>query len=568
MNQTPSICTVIEADLEVTPIGTRSRLTEPLLGIPVLRRTVERVARAKNAGPTFVLCPLNHVERCSSILKGTQAIIRPHDGGPPPWRTLVQTARKWSLDGWRGGIGGTTAFDEFVDVRLLAGLLEHVSADMVLSLPAAAPVLDPALCDRLVEHLRADDSDTRLAFSQAPPGLTGVLLHARLIKELAEKCSPLGWVFAYKPDDPRKDLIFETACCSTPVEIRQSSGRLLADTDHSMNTLTDLLTDHSDPDGSTIGHWLMRRAESHIPQLPREVEIELTTDDPHPESLLRPRGSRVPQRGPIDPAILQQITSELMETDDSLVVLGGFGDPLCHPQLREVLHILRPTPSNSPGVYGLAVRTSATLSSINGRMSSGDLMELLMIHRVDVFGVLLDAWSAPLYARVQSPNAHEHAELHAVLLFLDELSEARQARNSVTPLILPEFTKIRENVHEMDNFFDGWIRKLGAAAITGYSHRAGQMPDRSVINMAPAARGPCRRIQSRCLVLADGTVTMCDQDYQGRFSVGKLTGRGSSGESLQDIWQGALFQRIRDGHQREPFAPNELCAACDEWHRP
>jgi len=44
----------------------------------------------------------------------------------------VQTARKWSLDGWRGGIGGTTHFDEFTDARVISGLLRSERADLVL----------------------------------------------------------------------------------------------------------------------------------------------------------------------------------------------------------------------------------------------------------------------------------------------------------------------------------------------------------------------------------------------------------------------------------------------------
>ena len=37
------VIAVLQADLEVTPLGTRSRLADVLAGVPILRRTVERV---------------------------------------------------------------------------------------------------------------------------------------------------------------------------------------------------------------------------------------------------------------------------------------------------------------------------------------------------------------------------------------------------------------------------------------------------------------------------------------------------------------------------------------------
>ena len=146
---------------------------------------------------------------------------------------------------------------------------------------------------------------------------------------------------------------------------------------------------------------------------------------------------------------------------------------------------------------------------------------------------------------------------------MERLSKVREQRASPRPIVVPEMTKARENLHELDGFYDGWLRRVGAVSLTGFSHYARQCEDRSVINMAPSARTPCRRIRSRCLVLADGRVTMCDQDFQGRHPLGSLADR-----SLEDIWRCAEFDRIRAAHQAGRFDPVPLCAACDEWHRP
>jgi hypothetical protein len=139
----------------------------------------------------------------------------------------------------------------------------------------------------------------------------------------------------------------------------------------------------------------------------------------------------------------------------------------------------------------------------------------------------------------------------------------RQEAMSVVPIVLPTMTKARDNVHELDDFHDGWLRRIGAVLVTGYTHLAGQVDDRRVMSMAPPERVPCRRIGSRCLVLADGRVTMCDQDLNGRHVVGSLADR-----SLEGIWRGDCFGELRAAHGAHRFDPNPLCASCDEWHRP
>ena len=549
------VIAAIQADLEDTPLGTRSRLAEESGGVTILRRTVERTRRVQSVDAVYVLCPAPQLERCQSLLEETGVVVRAHDLKPPPWRPLVQTARKWSLDGWRGGLGGTTGFDEYTDCRVLKGLLQSIKADAVLSVPPAAPLLDPDLAERMIRHRTEVEEEVRMVFTQAPPGLTGVLLDAGLIRELAEKNSPISWTFSYQPDNPRKDLIFQPCCYDVPREVRHAVGRLIADTDRSMQMIRALLDNHDSPDAIPIGRWLMDRSRRHVEPLPRELEIELTTEDPYPEALLRPLGERVGHRGPIEPGLVEQVISEVNRYDDALVVLGGFGDPLRHPQFSTILEAVCRNRGAGRGVYGLAVRTTAV-------DLTDDLIDALVTREVDVLNVTLDAWSAGLYGRLQSPNDPDAAKLETVLARLDRLAEVRQSRTSVRPIVVPEMTKARENVHELDDFHDGWLRRIGAVTISGAGHYAGQVEDHGVIRMTPPTRFGCRRIGSRCLVLADGRVAVCDQDFRGRHTVGRI-----GDQSLAEIWQGEALGHIREAHQNERYDPMPLCLACEEWHR-
>ncbi len=559
------IVAAIQADLEATPIGTRSRLGDELRGVSVLRRTVGRVQSIPSIEQVLVACPTAQQPRCARMLDGCGATVVPLDASPPPWGALVRSARKWSLDGWRGGIGGATVFDEYTDCRVIEELARSREADAVLVVAPAAAVFDPALAERLIERRRASGDEVRMTFATTPPGLSGILLDTALVSELVAQNLPLGWLFGYQPDQPRKDAIFQDCCVETPAAVRFASGRLLADTERSMRRLADLLGAHECPDCETASAWLLAREEDSIEGMPREVEIELTTEDPYPNAMLRPRGDRVPRRGPLDVSLVRRLAEELSAFDDSMVILGGFGEPLRHPPFRDVLAALR-----SHGVCGLGVRTA-------GVDLTDAAIEAMIEHRVDVLSVLLDAWSPRLYGELNDPHACAtgiplatgglpaiaSADLAHVRAAIDRVAAARADRRSACPIVVPEMTKAKQNVAELEAFYDGWLRSLGSVCIAGSSHYARQLDDHAVLKMAPMPRRACRRLRSRCLVLADGRVAACDQDFKGLHTVGDM-----NKQSLAEIWHGAELRRLRDAHRSGDYNVTPLCAACDEWHRP
>ncbi len=552
------VIAALAANLEMSSIGTKSRLSAELHGVPVLRRTVERLMRAKEITDIVVLAPSDQTDQCAQLLRGTRSTVTSCDASPMPWASLVQTSRKWALDGWRGGLGSTTCFDEYTDCRALTGLLDTTGVDAVMSVSAAAPVVDPRMIDTMIQHNRRETEFADLTFVQAPPGLAGILLRADTIRQLAEQNIPVGWTFAYQPDNPRKDVIFLECCLEVPMEVRYAVGRCIADTDRSLQRLKCLLDDMDDPDAVAVGRWLAAAEAKTFEQLPTEVEIELTTDDPYPENLLRPAGSKIPTRGPISKEIVSRLSREATAMDDSLIVLGGFGDPLRHPDFTGILASLRDTSASSSGPFGLAVRST-------GVDLTDDKIEAMIDNRVDILSISLDAWSSDTYGKLQSPNHPTKASLDFVRKRMERVGELTQKRSTAKPIVVPSFTKSKDNVHEMDAFYDGWIRKLGVVTIQGYSHYAGQIENRSVINMAPSTRIPCRRLRSRCMVLADGCVTACEQDFAGMAPIGNL-----NENSLSEIWSGGVMTKLRDAHRDHRYdeSPLNLCAACDEWHRP
>lgn len=548
------VIAALDADLEQTPLGTASRLAEPVGDDSVLGMTVRRLARSKHLQGVYVLVPADQFERAAALLEGTPAKLRQHEAGAAPFNRLIRVARKWSLDGWRGGIGGAAAMDEYTHPRLLAQLARRESADAVFVLPPACPLVDPVLADAMIEHFRTVADEMRMTFTLAPPGLAGTIFRTGLLEELAEKNIPPGWTLSYKPDAPSIDLTMRKCCYQASEALRHSAGRLVADTSSSLDRVRRCLAAHRDGDAETVGRWIIDEEGRHVPALPREVEIELTTEDQLTGTMLRPRGAAVGRRGPIDVGMVRRVAQELSGRDDSLVVVGGFGEPLLHPAFEDVLHALRDS-----GVYGVDVRTQGT-------GLTDPVIEALIRNQVDVVSVTLDAMSPATYAQVHGSDAYS-----TVVGNIERLVSARDGKlpggatrpPSVAPLVVPEFIKCRETLAEMEAFFDGWIRKVGWAVVQGYNHYGHRLEDRSVVDMTPPRRTACRRILARCLVTAAADVLLCDQDYAADRPAGNL-----AEATLAEIWRGSSFTAAREAHARGRHQEVRLCDRCEEWHRP
>lgn len=470
------------------------------------------------------------------------------DSGARPRRGLIRSARKWNLDGWRGSPLGTTWFDEFVEPLEVARLLDHYVADAVLCLDACQPLLDVPIAQRMLDHLREKAGEARFVFSQAPPGLAGIILTREAARELLSEQKPVGLLISYRPEWPRVDPVARAECIRLPGEVAQTAARFCGDTRRSRERIERILRETgSDADASMACRWVRDHETYTDPgPLPAEIELELTSDDPLPGSRLRPRGDRVPPRQLENLDALGRLAAAIAGHDDSRIVLAGHGDPLLHPWFAEVCRCIR-----SAGVCGLAVVTPlVNLSEAT--------VEAFFEHRVDVVEVLLDANRATTYR-----SLHGTDHFPEVLRHIAHIQQVRVDRQSPQPIVVPVITRFAETLPEVEAFFERWICTTGWAVIEGYNNYCGLLPEDGLLPLRPPVREPCRRLARRLMLLADGRVPYCSQDITGQTDLGNWHTQG-----LAEIWSGVKLRRLREDHASRKWEERPLCAVCGEWFRP
>ncbi len=541
------IIATIEADFGSDLWGRRSRLRDEMRGDIILRRTMKRVLAAKRVDSIHLLVTPAEEAVAHEVVGDLPVRVETHNAEAVPWRNYLASSRKWSLDSWRGGIGGTCVFDEAMNPWVLDAIARREAADGVVSVNPAAVLLDPAMLDQVIEHYEKVRGEVRLAFTQSAPGLTTPIYMPAFLADMASLGQPFGRVMAYQPEQPQRDLTAQSCFYQTEAVIAHASGRCIADTDAAVARIDAILQAcGEEAEIGRVSQWLIDHRHQIAGELPSEIEIELTTADSLPNSTLRPRGAAVGDRGPMDDATFSRIIEELRGRDDVRVVFGGFGDPLLHPKWIEYVAQAR-----EAGIFGIAVRTS-------GIHLDQRAVEALIAARVDVLNVLLDAVSAGTYAHLHGANYYDQ-----VVKQVEHLLERQREIREPWPLVVCEMLKTRATMGEMEAFYDFWVRKAGAAVISGPSDYAGQWPNHAVMCMAPPNRSACEQIFSQAMVLADGRMTVCDQDFRGEHALGTIQQL-----PLSELWIGKKMTGVRQSHLQGRYDGIALCAQCQEWHRP
>jgi radical SAM protein with 4Fe4S-binding SPASM domain len=512
---------------------------------PVLNWTLTRLARASLLDSVTILCWEDQLGAIAPVAEG-HGITTECKGArrDVPSVQAITAARRWS-EGWRGGLLGTCEFDLGFHVDWIAEIARSKDADAVILIDPAAGLIDPVLIDGLIQHAEAEPT-AELCFSQAAPGLTGTLLRGELLDRLAIAKIHPGRFLTYWPDQHGLDPTGKQGCAPVPLAVARSIHRFKLDSHRQLSRLSratiSLNGQLISSEAEELAHRMNSCDSSDI--LPRDIVLEINTAR-STRPIFSPSRHMKIERPELSVETAKQLFTELNPLDDIRLTLSGVGDPLLSPIVFDIISAAR-----AAGISSINLETDllTTEPAIMARLADCG---------VDVVSVHIPAANSKTYATVMDFDGFSRVMENIRLL---EQDANRLARG--TPLIVPIFTKMPENLADMDVWYDYWIRRLGHAVIVGPSDFAGQIPDTAVADMAPPKRKPCGRLLSRMTILSNGKVVSCEQDILSKQLMGTV------GETpIQEIWQNR-FGALRACHAKSEWATNPLCAACREWHRP
>lgn len=512
-------------------------------GEAVLDWTLRRLSAARLIGPTVVLCwddqrlavePVARRRGADVLSKGPRVDL--------PNVRAIAAARRWA-DGWRGGPMGTSAFDPGFHGPYVKDACERYDAGAVLLVDPSAGLVDPELVAAVARRWW-DKPELEFTFTPAATGLGAMLVAKPLLDRLAQAGHHPGRVLAYYPDVLSREPTSGDGCAPAPTPAARSVHRFTLSSDRQIEKLTDATADLNGQLICTAAEALAVRvaAAGDVDPLPREIVLELTTRR-HSKPIFSPLAAGPVDRPDLPYELATRLIDELSVLDDARLTLAGIGDPLLHPRADDVVAYA--------AAHGVAVNVETDLLT-----DDPCVLHPLAASRADIVSVHLPAVTDATYEQVMGVPKYR-----AALANVQALIACRSADGRGTPLVVPLFAKCRANLHEMEAWYDGWLRAVGSAAILGPTTFGGMISDVAAADMTPPRRVPCRRLRERLTVLSDGRFTTCEQDVLGRQALGTV-GR----DALTAVWQGRL-EAVRKCHRDGRWGDMPTCAACHEWHR-
>lgn len=515
------------------PVDRHSALCQ-FRGEPVLTWTLRRLSGASTLTNTALLC---WDDQADSVRKAIDwAPVQLCARGPRTYLPSLETvcaARRWA-DGWRGGLMGTCEFDRGFHGAFVYEVLQQQDADAVLLIDPAAGLVDPALIDGLVSHAKSNP-EMDLVFSQAAPGLSGVLIRPSFLRPLAEKKGHPGLLLCYHPEQARHDPIADPACAPVAKPLARTTHRFTLDSRRQIAKWSAATAHLNGQLPSQRAEELLAALESseHIDELPREIVLELNTHRAT-DAIFWPGRRLAIERPPLTIQIAKRVIDELAAFDDARLFLGGVGDPLLHDELPAIIDL-----AHQAGIRAIAMETD-----LFG--AAAERIAELAASSSDIVSVRLPAASVATYQAIMGIDG-----LNQVMANIKLFLEKRAIHGRGLPLLAPTFIKCRQNQAEMETWYDQWLTALNCAVISGPSDYGGLIPDVSVVDMSGPRRRPCVSLSKRLTVLSDGTIVSCEQDVMGRQPLGA---------DLKTAWANsrAMARNWND---------YEVCAKCRQWYR-
>ncbi len=559
------VIALIPTDTQTSRLGLRARLSDQLGDANILEHTVRRAASIPNVQKVVLIHPpgqdpLSLIDL--SKLKIAKPVLAHMDPGCLKDKQLARwvSSRKWAQPHWRGGLGGATCYDELLPAGPLAEALRTHGGKTALIVRGDWCLFDPSYASKQLDKLYEDVEAMKMIFTQAPPGLSGIAVSLDILEQLSNGLAGFGDILAYSPVHPHIDPVGRDVNCTIPAEVRDTVERLVYDTPRStamIQALAERLGDSlGDADAETITQTC-RAIRSDDPGmiyrwLPRMVTLELTPRRT-PAGPITPHHHTTFDRPDIDTDLALRIIEQLGEDDsgaDVTLMLGGLGDAMLHPQWEQIA-----TAAHESGVLSVGIETDLLCDQ-------EDLARLLELP-IELILVRFNADTAETYQKAMGTDGFKQVLNNIEWLYNERIRRAGEGGDAkgAMPWLVPSMVKTADTLPELESFFDKWTHYMGHALIAPACDGCGLMPAMSPVPMEPPDRRGCLQITRRMSILSDGTVAMCDQDWQGRSPIGD-----TRTQTLIDIWRDS--QTFAKAHDEQRWNELTICGGCVEWHRP
>jgi len=239
-------------------------------------------------------------------------------------------------------------------------------------------------------------------------------------------------------------------------------------------------------------------------------------------------------------------------SDDAIISLSLYGDPLEHPQLEDMVKKVLSYPNLSVLIetYGTTKNAKEKLNGIKDLVHTSSMRPGLTSPLYWI--TFIDAINPNTYSKVYNVDEEKGKELLAKANEVAELAKVYFGENAFVQIV-----RMNENEDDLENFYRTWKEKNIGVIIQKYDHFCTLLPDRRVADLSPLKRMPCRHINREMCISSNGDVLICREDVAHQNVLGN-----AKKEALDDIWKRFDEKCIKQSN----LEFGDLCESCDEYY--
>jgi len=224
------------------------------------------------------------------------------------------------------------------------------------------------------------------------------------------------------------------------------------------------------------------------------------------------------------------------------------GESALHRDLGEIIR------------YAKSRRILDVQLNTNGIPYTAERIREIILAGLDRVIVSMDGATKETYERIRVRASYEKLRENVILF-----RKIRDELGRVKPFIRIQMVRMKDNAHEVDQFFEMWKPYVDDIRISDVSNRG--QGDVSVGDQVPVGRAVCPQPWQRMIIARDGRVLPCCSDWHMEWVIGD-----ARKQDLTEIWRGGAMAELRQllrERKLDGFAPCNHCYVKESyvWER-
>lgn len=248
----------------------------------------------------------------------------------------------------------------------------------------------------------------------------------------------------------------------------------------------------------------------------------------------------VKNKGLIDDRLARKIIKECVQYGVTSLKLSGRGEPTLHPNLVDYVSLAK-----QGGMIDVMFNTNALL--LDEKKTRG-----LVDAGIDLIIISLDGTTKETYESIRVGS-----NFNKVINNINFLVDYRNKLKNSGPMIRLQFVKMKENIHEFEEFVHIWRDKVDVIVGLDYSNRINDFINRDVNKREKIARAYCPHPFRRMTVSSNGKALMCCVDWDNTYTVGDCNKK-----TIKEIWHSKAFEYGRECIKRLEHDKIVSCRNC------